>query len=293
MGKKIRRFKLRTKIKIQMKLPSVKMIVLVGLAIVATGYLSGARPAFQEKDVETCGECHEDIAKLHMSAPHAVLNSCSACHGDSEEHIAEGGGETIFAFKTENTPIEKSKKCLGCHTKTNSRFMASPHGKAALDCSTCHTVHSEKTKPALLEKNATKTCYTCHEDVFSMFQLNERHRLQEGIMGCSTCHNPHEPATRERLAGFKHDSCLKCHTDKGGPYIYEHDASRIEGCKACHEVHGSPNRRMLTHQSISDLCFSCHAAAPSWHRYFDSRTANCTSCHSTIHGSNLHRLFLK
>lgn len=293
MKNNLRRFKLRTKTKIQMKLPSVKMIVLIGLAIVVAGYLPGARPALQEEDVETCGECHEDLAKQHISTPHAVLNSCSACHGDSEEHIAEGGGETIFAFKTENTPIEKSKKCLGCHTQTNSRFMASPHGKAAMDCSTCHVMHAEKTKPALLEKNAIKTCYTCHEDVFSLFQLNERHRLQEGIMGCSTCHNPHEPTARERLAGFKHESCLKCHTDKGGPYIYEHGASRIEGCKSCHEVHGSPNRRMLTHQSISDLCFSCHTTAVSWHRFFNSSTTNCTSCHSTIHGSNLHRLFLK
>lgn len=228
-----------------------------------------------------------------MSKPHSALNSCTACHGDSKLHLEEGGGATIFAFKSTDSPNEKSKKCLTCHTKINSRFSASPHGKAALDCTTCHVMHSEKTMPSLLATSATKSCYTCHEDVFSLFQLNERHRLQEGIMGCSTCHNPHEPATRERLAGFKHEPCLKCHTDKGGPYVYEHGASRIEGCKACHEVHGSPNRRMLTHQSISDLCFSCHAAAPSWHSRFDSNTTNCTSCHSTIHGSNLNKLFLK
>jgi predicted CXXCH cytochrome family protein len=86
---------------------------------------------------------------------------------------------------------------------------------------------------------------------------------------------------------------LQCHTDKSGPYLFEHGASRIEGCTACHEVHGSPNRHMLTQQSISDLCFSCHTHAVSWHSRFNSTSTNCTVCHSTIHGSNLSKIFLK
>lgn len=277
----------------KMKLPSIKVVGCIGLAIVLAGFLSTAKPAIQETDVETCAECHEDIGKAFPSKPHSVTNSCTACHGDAETHLEEGGGPNIFAFKAEDMPNEKSKKCLDCHTNSNSRFMASPHGKASMDCTTCHVMHSEKTNPALLETSATKTCYTCHEDVFSKFQLNERHRLQEGILSCASCHNPHEPATRERLAGFKDQSCLKCHTDKGGPYFYEHAASRIEGCTACHEVHGTPNRHMLTHQSTSDLCFSCHTTAVSWHSRFDSRTTNCAVCHSTIHGSNLSKIFLK
>jgi len=284
---------LLTKTKKKMKLPFFEAIGFVVLVIFASGFLSSAKPATQESDVETCIDCHEDLVKAFWSKPHSELNSCADCHGDAEPHLEEGGGPTIFAFKSTDIPREKSKICLTCHTKTNSRFLASPHGKGSLDCTTCHVMHSEKTLPSLLETSPTKSCFTCHEDVFSLFQLNERHRLQEGIMGCSTCHNPHEPATRERLAGFKHESCLKCHTDKGGPFLYEHGASRIEGCRTCHEVHGTPNRHMLTHQSTSDLCFSCHAAAPSWHSRFDSRTTNCTVCHSTIHGSNLSKIFLK
>jgi predicted CXXCH cytochrome family protein len=110
---------------------------------------------------------------------------------------------------------------------------------------------------------------------------------------CTTCHDQHSPATGQRLGGFKHESCLKCHTDKGGPFLYEHGASRIEGCRACHEVHGSPNKHMLTHQSVSDLCFSCHVMAPSFHARFDSYSTNCTVCHATVHGSNLSKIFLK
>jgi hypothetical protein len=50
---------------------------------------------------------------------------------------------------------------------------------------------------------------------------------------------------------------------------------------------------MLTHQNSADLCISCHTLVPSWHSRFASGDANCVSCHSTIHGSNLSNIFLK
>lgn len=284
----------------------VNLIGLISLFFCTTGFLLAANPGFQATSVESCVECHEDFAKTYMAEPHAVIdakgmaaalgveNSCATCHSKAADHMEEGGGvDNILAFSATDTPGEKTKSCLACHNDSNARFMASPHGKAAMDCTSCHVIHAENPNPSLLKTSTTKSCYVCHEDVFSEFQLNERHRLQEGIMSCTTCHNPHEPAVRERLAGFKHQKCLECHTDKGGPFLHEHGASHIEGCQACHTVHGSPNRHMLTHQSISDLCFSCHAAAPSWHSRFNSNTSNCTSCHATIHGSNLSKIFLK
>ena len=240
----------------KMKFPFGKTIGFIVLTVAFAGYLAAASSAGQTPEVEACADCHEDVAKVFMTKPHAAANNCTDCHGDAEQHLEEGGGPTIFAFKSTDAANEKSKKCLTCHTKSNARFLASPHGKSSMDCTTCHVMHAETSQPALLQTSATKSCYACHEDVFSLFQLNERHRLMEGIMGCTTCHNPHEPAARERLAGFKHEACLNCHTDKGGPYLYEHGASRIEGCTSCHEVHGTPNRHMLTHQSTSDLCFN-------------------------------------
>jgi len=288
------------------KLPDLKMIYLIGLTVFLAGILSASQPAGQESAAQVCFDCHDTMAEGYMTNLHSIIdtkgisadyhadNSCAVCHSDWEKHLEDGGGvSNILAFKDTDTPNAKNKQCLQCHFKDNSRFMASPHGKSALDCTTCHVIHADSPKPALLKTNATKTCYACHDGVFAQFQLNERHRLQEGIMSCATCHDPHEPSSRERLGGFKQQACLKCHTDKGGPFLYEHGASRIEGCTACHEVHGSPNRHMLTHQSISDLCFSCHTFAPSWHSRFTHDTSNCTTCHSTIHGSNLDRIFLK
>lgn len=281
------------RIKTQLKMPHLKILIFIGLSVCLVGFLTANKPTQQEMDIEACAECHEDIAEAFMSKPHAVTNSCTGCHGDAETHLEEGGGPNIFAFSSEETAPAKANKCLTCHLDTNSRYLASPHGKAALDCSTCHSVHAYTTEKNLLKTKASKNCLACHEDVYSQFQLNERHRLQEGVMECTTCHNPHEPAARERLAGFKHEACFRCHADKEGPYLYEHEASRIEGCTSCHEVHGSPNRRMLTHHSIADLCFSCHGVAPSWHSRFDPYNSNCTTCHATIHGSNLSKIFLK
>jgi DmsE family decaheme c-type cytochrome len=279
--------------KIQLKLPHSRILIVIGLSVCLAGFLTANKPIHQESEIEACAECHEDIAKAFMSKPHAVTNSCTSCHGDAETHLDEGGGPNIFAFAREDNAPAKANKCISCHLESNSRYLASPHGKAALDCMTCHSVHAHTTEKNMLKLNKNKTCFVCHEDIASQFQLNERHRLQEGVMDCTTCHDPHEPAARQRLAGFKHEACFRCHTDKEGPYLFEHEASRIEGCTSCHEVHGTPNRRMLTHHSIADLCYSCHGAAPSWHARFDAYSSNCTSCHATIHGSNLSKIFLK
>ena len=263
------------------------------LVIASFGLLTAARPAGQEKDAETCGVCHEDLATASAQKPHALIGdkSCTSCHGSAEKHLEEEGKGGVFAFRSTDRPADKSAKCLACHAPDNPRYGSSPHAKGALDCTTCHSVHHDAA-PALLKTTVNKNCAVCHQDVFAQFQTNERHRLQEGVMTCTTCHDPHEPATRSRLGGFKDEQCLRCHTDKGGPFLHEHEASRVEGCTSCHEVHGSANRHMLTHQTTADLCFSCHAAAVSWHATF-SQDTNCVTCHATIHGSNLDRRFLK
>ncbi|MFC2157379.1 cytochrome c3 family protein [Acidobacteriota bacterium] len=274
--------------------PTLKTLGIIGLSLLFASFMFAAHPYAQESDAEACLGCHEDMGQTFAKEPHSALNNCVACHGNAEKHLDDGGGAgNIMAFGADDATNAKIGMCLNCHAKSNSQFLAGPHGKSAMDCTTCHVIHGAHPKPDLLKTGATKSCLACHEDVYAMFQLNERHRLQEGILGCTSCHNPHESSVRERLGGFKDQTCKQCHQDKGGPFLYEHGASQIEGCSACHEVHGSPNRHMLKNQSGSDLCFSCHTFAPSFHSRFTSATSNCTVCHSTIHGSNLSKIFLK
>lgn len=274
------------------------VVFTVGLTGFITGKATGNEKVKEKKSAEgidACADCHEGRVKSFKNSLHFAGKAiCTDCHGDAARHIDTGGEKgTILAFTDKNALLQDVKQCLTCHKGTCVQYMSGPHGKAAMTCTDCHSIHKAKHIQALLPIPVVQLCSRCHPEIMAQFNLNERHRLNEGILECTTCHDPHKPATRERLGGFKREDCLKCHTDKGGPFIYEHKASIIEGCTICHEVHGSVNRHMLKFQTVGDLCFSCHTAAPSWHRGFQTVNTNCASCHSSIHGSNLDPRFLK
>lgn len=275
---------------------------------------------------ETCAQCHPDQVEQFAGNPHTVLNdpawgeydveggSCISCHEGAAEHVEAGGGMGNILSYGEGTSAQvASRACLECHTDTHPRFFTSEHAQAGVGCTSCHAVHQpahdsvalldppgdlmDSADPATDLDQSSMVCAQCHTDVLAKFEMNERHRLQEGILSCTSCHNPHERATRARLGGFKHQqTCMECHTDKGGPFIFEHGSSRVDGCTACHDPHGSPNRHMLAFQDLGQLCYSCHAEVPGFHLGSPVRLgqdANCTNCHSAIHGSNFDPFFLK
>ena len=129
-------------------LPTVAIVILAIFLFFPS--LNAKTPAFQEEaSVDVCAECHDDIAHDFQAQPHAG-NNCIACHGDAETHLGEGGGPNIFSYGEDELANDKSTKCLTCHSKTTGRYFASPHGKSAMDCTSCHLIHAEKAKPALL-----------------------------------------------------------------------------------------------------------------------------------------------
>jgi len=279
----------------------ITLIAFSFLFFFSTGNILFAK---DEVGVKTCAECHEDLAKSFTANPHNAVDtekladsfSCTECHGNLKKHLENGEEGNIFAFKSNDPAPQKNKSCLKCHKDSKSRFTASGHGKASMDCTSCHTIHNKNKNPKqfLLKSSSMGTCFNCHEDVFARFKLNEHHKLKEGILSCNDCHDPHEPATRERLGGFKDQKCFKCHKLKEGPYLYEHAAVQVEGCATCHEVHGSPNRHLLKNQRVADLCYGCHTVRPGWHATFpNAHNTNCATCHSAIHGSNLSSKFTK
>ena len=282
-----------------------------GLLLVMGVGRSVAQDAEVAPDPPECYDCHDEV---HLArTPHSAIDtrgiaaqvgaasSCEACHGDPTEHIESGGEEgSIFAFGGDDMPNAKSERCQSCHGGQHPQFTASSHGRTGLDCTSCHSVHDENARFAQLKPwpedgsaletvRVSGSCRSCHDSIFAQFQFPDRHRLEEGIVGCVDCHNPHEPSTRMALGGFKDQLCADCHTDKGGPFVFEHGASPVEGCTSCHAPHGSPNRYMLHFQSVAELCYSCHPSQP--HTFGLDR--QCTDCHRTIHGSNFNAAFLK
>lgn len=308
---------------------SVGLLALCAAAIGGWGVLTSDSHLVHANEwtADDCSACHEDVVSRFTANPHHVadlvdrpgsggdLASCIACHGDPTAHINEGGSGPIRSFGEGMPPMQTNQVCMDCHGDTHPRFEATAHARMGMDCTSCHTVHGADGPPlenlmrpvevstdsAIANPSvASGVCIECHAGVAAEFQFNERHRLEEGILDCSSCHDPHEPQTRLQLGGFKQEQCLQCHADKGGPYVFEHGAVRVEGCTACHTPHGSPNRHMLEHQDVAELCYSCHAGVPQFHFGFNPTApprfgldTNCTNCHSTIHGSQVDPYFLK
>lgn len=272
-----------------------------------------------------CRVCHSDKYQALQTNPHRLLDTpewrertgnapgCVNCHGDVSEHIAAGGRGNVFTFR-EEAPLEQTEVCQGCHAATHPEFDMSAHARAGLSCASCHSQHDANAAGAsLLQAPAAELlgrldglgassalCADCHAEQLAEFELNEHHRLLEGALECTSCHDPHAAPTRSLLGGFKQSLCLDCHEDKGGPFVFEHPASRAEGCTACHAPHGSPNRHLLSHQRTGELCIGCHAALPQFHTGFNPAAAprfgldtQCTNCHSAIHGSNFDPAFLR
>ncbi|MGB8476131.1 MAG: DmsE family decaheme c-type cytochrome [Candidatus Acidiferrum sp.] len=262
---------------------------------------------------ETCKTCHADMPtkdffKNYEDSPHYVTtldtkkgpewHGCEACHGPGKAHVESGGDKTkIFTFKDASAQ-ETSARCLGCHQygEEHGNFARSIHLQNGVGCIDCHDPHHPKESQKLLKVSQPTLCYGCHLDKKQDFNRPFHHKVNEGLVKCTDCHNPHGgfQAHQLRATGSQDLVCFTCHTDKAGPFVYEHEAVKVEGCTACHMPHGSSNPRLLKRAQVNLLCLECHAfsadaggppATPTFHNQAQKYQA-CTMCHTAIHGSN-------
>ena len=215
----------------------------------------------------------------------------------------EGGGDKtkIFAFKGASAS-ELSQRCLGCHEygEEHSNYGRSVHLQNGVACTDCHDPHHAKEGQFLLKASQPPLCYGCHLDKKQQFTRPFHHRVNEGLVKCTDCHNPHGGflARQLRATASQDLVCFKCHADKAGPFVYEHESVKIEGCTICHTPHGSSNPRLLKLAQVNLLCLQCHsfavdagpAATPTFHNLAQKYQA-CTMCHTAIHGSNSNKFF--
>jgi len=266
---------------------------------------------------ETCKTCHEDMPvkgffKNYEDSPHFVTtldtkkgpewHGCEACHGPGKEHVEGGGDKTkIFTFKGVSAQ-EISARCLDCHQygEEHGNFARSVHLQNGAGCADCHDPHHAKESQFLLKAKQPDLCYGCHLDKKQQFNRPFHHRVNEGLVKCTDCHNQHGgfQSRQLRATGSQDLVCFTCHADKAGPYAFEHESVKIEGCAACHTPHGSSNPRLLKRAQVNLLCLECHAfsvgagpaATPTFHNQAQKYQA-CTMCHTAIHGSNSNKFF--
>jgi DmsE family decaheme c-type cytochrome len=275
-----------------------------------------------------CRRCHVNLWAGFFKNPHyksiaigrepPERTGCEGCHGPGGKHVAAMGGQaTIVAFSALE-PEQVIDRCLTCHSKDlgKANIRRSSHTLANVPCTTCHSIHRSPTNRFLLAKRQRDLCYGCHGPVRAEFSMPTKHRVNEGFMTCTDCHNPHGAwapswgmGVRPRMvkqALPNEEPCLRCHTDKRGPFVFEHTSVRVNGCETCHQPHGSTNPRLLRRPAVFTLCLECHNGADGFgrhnagiivqsplHNMADPKFRNCTLCHVRIHGSNADPFFLR
>jgi DmsE family decaheme c-type cytochrome len=296
---------------------SLLILPLAGLAVAQTGGFVGSN---------ACRTCHSDVWSTFHRNPHfkSIASGketperagCEGCHGPAQKHVeARGGKATIpHAFSLMDTK-QVIENCLTCHARdfTRANIRRSQHTLNDVACTSCHSIHHAATPKYLLAKQQRELCYGCHTTTRAQFDMPSKHRVNEGFMQCSDCHNPHGAFTptwrmgqRPRMveqAVTNEEPCLKCHTDKRGPFVYEHAPVRVEGCETCHNPHGSMNAKLLKRPVVFTICLECHNGAGTGtrglgapvqtarHNLLDPKFQMCTTCHVRIHGSNSDQYF--
>ena len=286
-----------------------------------------AAPAGAYAGSETCGACHNDLWTGFNRNPHfqsialgkqpPERTGCEGCHGPGAAHVKALGDRTKIIRFPELEPNQVLDNCLTCHAKDFGKMniRRSSHSTAEISCTSCHSIHHSKGVKNLLADDQREVCYDCHRDIQARFELPFKHRVNEGAMNCSDCHNPHGApvatwagAQSPRMVShaFGNDiACVKCHTDKRGPFVHEHPPVRVEGCATCHDPHGSTNARLLNRPAVFTLCLECHNdvvgfgprqegipnPGRTFHNIAEPRFQNCVTCHARIHGSNNDALF--
>jgi DmsE family decaheme c-type cytochrome len=279
---------------------------------------------------------HRKTLSEHMALD---KRGCEACHGGARAHVEfhktaaqlfkdgkdaeatalyndEAKAKAAKMRDLEGLPAaEASATCLKCHEGEQGRseerfnFRRSEHSRHGVSCLDCHSSHSPKRTEFLLRDTQPDMCYTCHADQKASFAKPFHHKVPEGGLKCSDCHNQHGGFLSKQLRSWVGSdvTCLKCHADKAGPFVYEHAPVKVEGCQACHTPHGSTNPRLLKRNEVRFLCLECHSntpglpaegtgvgpPTPTFHNLSLARFQNCTVCHMAIHGSNTHPFYFR
>jgi DmsE family decaheme c-type cytochrome len=256
---------------------------------------------------EICATCHADVAKKFESNPHTKMAlmhgstgaTCENCHGAGRAHVESGGDVTKIRQISKMSSRQVDETCLGCHAGAHPNFERSPHAKAGVGCTGCHSVHAGDTEAKLLKAPQPTLCFQCHADVKPAFAMPFHHKVNEGLIKCSDCHDAHGTfnASNVKSTADQNAICTKCHAETRGPWVFEHAAVKGEGCVGCHTPHGSQNPRLLNVANINQLCNQCHSpvSAATVHG-INAGSADrppCINCHTMIHGSNLNPAFIR
>jgi DmsE family decaheme c-type cytochrome len=293
----------------------------------ASAQAPAAPAAVKPATTSVCANCHEAYVASFMKGPHAVKGAsgtpaaigaeCTACHGDVSDHLKDPL-KNKPAVKFGKGDYEKEAgACLACHegSRALTFWGSGKHAMNNVGCTSCHSLHGPvgagqkvslrsvgpRIGPFVTTQRQLEyeTCNTCHAPIRAAILKQSHHPIVEGKVTCSDCHNPHGALSHVMLKNETvNDQCLSCHTDKRGPYLFDHPAVQ-ENCMSCHQPHGSHHNKLLN-EKVPNLCQDCHdwsrhpgtiyQGNNAWPPQGNANTRfiarSCLNCHNAIHGSN-------
>ena len=276
-------------------------VLVTRMALVHADEKASAPPAFTAQD---CATCHETQVTAMRATHHVTLEkSCESCHDGAAAHLhsmMENGEPGEMKSPAKWPAAQVNAKCLSCHDKGHqTNFAGGVHERRQLSCTTCHSVHAFKSEHAQLKTvRDSETCFTCHKEIRAKTLRTSHHPIREGLMQCASCHDPHDGSKPKMIkAEWITDQCLTCHTEKRGPFLWEHAPVR-ENCALCHDPHGSNHDKMLVAKQPF-LCQRCHLNTRHPGTLYDGTNTTagaslsnravehaCKNCHQNVHGGN-------
>jgi DmsE family decaheme c-type cytochrome len=288
------------------RIPSLLAAVLAAGLAVAVVAARGEAPAATPVNPDDCRTCHEaPVDGLRHTAHAGVPLRCESCHQGAAAHMQGqiDGKNTPGPSLRKLKAREATATCLACHDQgRQAHFTGGLHDRRGVSCLSCHSVHAFKSERAQLRApRDADTCFTCHQAIRAKSLRTSHHPVREGRLDCAVCHDPHDSTHPKMLtAEYVNDKCYECHTEKRGPFLWEHAPVR-ENCLNCHDPHGSNHDKLLVSKQPY-LCQRCHLNTRHPGTLYDSRNTaagpslgaisnravehGCKNCHQNVHGSN-------
>jgi predicted CXXCH cytochrome family protein len=229
---------------------------------------------------ELCGLCHDELVEELEEVEHIhdpAEDDCLDCHGPhsgpyTNMLFAEGRAlcdechddvvEMAEEAEVDHEPVLGEDECLTCHSPHGSDNEPTLKEPQVTLCLGCHDGSVESGDETLL-------------DMKSWLDRNERWHEPISEDGCSACHEPHGGDNFRMLkqsfppkfyASFsldKYGLCFECHDaplvteertqtatgfrdgDRNLHFLHVNREKKGRTCRACHEVHASPDSRLV------------------------------------------------
>jgi predicted CXXCH cytochrome family protein len=284
---------------------------------------------------ETCALCHASISDKFADNPHSRLAlshggqgvTCESCHGAGKAHVESGGDPTKIRQMSKLKPMQVDATCLNCHAQAHPNFERSPHAKAQVGCTSCHSIHgfipvaaavkaasatvpvpsatasvAPTTGPAMTPDTTPSEAAPLAPPAPKKAQLSARLIASLKTDGSTTDPTRWNVASLETpgenpslLKAPQPQLCYQCHNDVkpafAQPFHHKVDEGLLK-CTDCHDAHGTfGNNNIRSTADQNAVCTKCHTETrgPFVFEHVPVKAEGCVSCH-TPHGSQNARL---